>query len=659
MNEGPPTQATPESDVFVSYASQDAYLAHKLVETLERDGIRCWIAPRDVKGGAQYADAIMRALTNARAMVLVLSANSIASPHVGKEIERASSKKRPIIALRTDSAPLTPALEYFLSESQWIEDQEGKAEAYAKLIDAIRDPERTPPPGTSAAPTPAAPPKSRPKRILLAAGLAIVAVTLAVFFAPRFWLPRHSPAEQPTTIAASTSTIHDKSIAVLPFVDMSEKHDQEYFGDGMAEEILDLLTKTPDLTVIGRTSSFQFKGKTEDLRTIGSKLNAAYVLEGSVRNSGGQVRITAQLINTRTGTHEWSETYDRPIGDVLKLQNAIAAGVVRELQLTVAPDYSISRATPKDAEVYDLYLRGRHAFDRHDGGGLAEAATLFQRALDRDPAFTDAAVWLSWARQTQGMFNFLAPTVAFDEARRAAATALKRDPKRADAHAAIAQIHIIYDWDWVAGERECQQASTLAPGSMDALYCEEMLSQTLGRWDDGLRQVNAALAQDPLDPDGFSLLSAFQANRGHLPEAEAALRRLLDIQPTYGFVHYYFGTILLARGDYSGALLEMQQETTDEGKEQGLAMVYYVLGRKVEANAALANMLKDQADRNAFGIATVYAVRGQVDEAIRWLERAYAQKDAGLYGIKSELPLQRLAADPQFKAFLKKMNLPE
>ena len=154
--------------------------------------------------------------------------------------------------------------------------------------------------------------------------------------------------------APAVAAISDKSIAVLPFTDMSQKKDQEYFGDGMAEEILDLLAKIPGLTVIGRTSSFAFKGKNEDLRKIGTELNAAYVLEGSVRNSGDQVRITAQLINTKTGAHEWSETYDRPIGDVLKLQDAIAAAVVRELQLTVADRYLISRSTVNNGDAYDL-----------------------------------------------------------------------------------------------------------------------------------------------------------------------------------------------------------------------------------------------------------------------------------------------------------------
>jgi len=658
---GQPAAPHAASDVFVSYASQDAAVANKLVETLERDGIRCWIAPRDVKAGAQYADAIIRALTNARAMVLVLSAHSIASSHVGKEIERASSKKRPIIALKTDSAPLTPALEYFLSESQWIEVKDGKTEAaYAKLIDAIRDPAQAAPPGTAAPPTPAAPPNSRRNRLLLAAGLAVVAVTLVALYAPRFWLPGHSAAEHPSTVASiATTAISDKSIAVLPFVDMSEKHDQEYFADGMAEEILDLLAKIPGLTVIGRTSSFSFKGKNEDLRTIGTRLNAAHVLEGSVRKSGGQVRITAQLINTKTGVHEWSETYDRPIGDVFKLQDAIAAVIVREMQLTVASAALTPRVTPTSADTYDLMLRGRHAYDRADNAGADEAATLFQQALDQDPKSAEAAAWLANAYSSQAMGASVSPAIAFEQARHAATVALQLDPKNPIAHVALADIHMIYDWDWAAAERELKQVATVAPQNVAMLMEQAWLSLTLGRSDEALKQIQTALARDPMNPGVLQDLGTIQQSRGHLPEAEAAMRRALEIRPNYGYGNFILALILLARGDRAGALLEMQQETSDDGKRQGLAIVYYALGRKSDSDAALAGMLKKDAELNAFGIAEVYGFRGQIDEAMHWLERAYAQKDAYLYIIKRDELLQKLRTDPRFKAFLRKMNLPE
>ena len=179
------------------------------------------------------------------------------------------------------------------------------------------------------------------------------------------------------------------------------------------------------------------------------------------------------------------------------------------------------------------------------------------------------------------------------------------------------------------------------------------------RWDDALRHFNASLAEDPLDPGTLVFLSWVQVCLGHLPEAEAALRRALDIRPTYSWCRYYLGLLVLARGDRAGALIEMQQETDDAVKQAGLAIIYYALGRKVDANAALARMLKEQADGNAFGIAEAYAFRGQADEAMHWLERAYAQKDPSVYYVKADPQLKSIAADPRFKSFLRKMNLPE
>jgi TolB-like protein/predicted Zn-dependent protease len=440
---------------------------------------------------------------------------------------------------------------------------------------------------------------------------------------------------------------------------MSEKHDQEYFADGMAEEIIDLLTKIPGLTVIGRTSSFQFKGKNEDLRAIGTTLNAANVLEGSVRKAGDQLRITAQLINARTGAHEWSETYDRPIGDVFKLQDAIASAVVRELQLSVAPADLDSRAALKNTEAYGLMLRGRQAFDRLDKKSLDEAVLLFQQALDRDPTLADAASWLGRAYARQVEAGFVSPGQVFEQSRHMAELALKLDPRNAEAHALLASIHFEYDWDWAAAEREIQQAKSFAPGDPYVQRAGAILSMVLGRWEEAVTHLNASIAQDPLDPDNITYLSQLLLSRGHLPEAEAALRRLIDIHPTYAWAHYYLGLVLLERGDLDGALRMMQQETADDAKQNGLAIVHYVLGNKVESDAALAGMIRDQADRNAVGIADVYAIRGQADDAMEWLERAYDQKDSELRFLKLETELKSLRSDPRFKAFLRKMNLPE
>jgi len=496
----------------------------------------------------------------------------------------------------------------------------------------------------------------------LVAKVALWSETAVALSAPEPCSPADTLATAPTpSIARAPALIRCSrvSIAVLPFTDMSEKKDQEYFGDGMAEEIIDLLIKIPGLAVIGRTSSFQFKAKSEDLRAIGTKLTAAYVLEGCVRKSGDRVRVTAQLVDTRDGVHVWSAKYDRSVGDVLKLQDAVAAAVVRELQLTVASGYVQSRSTVKNEDAYDLMLRGRHAADRWDREGLDVALTLFKQALDLDATCVATTAQLAHVYEIQGEEGFLTPAAAFESARRLAGTARKLDPTSPLAHYVLGRVHLVYDWDWAAADGEFQQVATLAPGSSEANKGAAMLSLAFGRWDEALRHFKVSLAEDPLHPGTLVLLSWVQVCRGHLSEAESALRRALDIRSTYSWCRYYLSLVLLARGERDAALVEMQQETDDPVKQAGLAIVYYALGRKADADAALACMLIEQASGNAFGIADVYAFRGQSDEAMRWLERAYAQKDPSLYYVKANPRLNSIAADPRFKAFLRKMNLPE
>jgi TolB-like protein len=607
MTEDSANQTTSGHDVFVSYASQDAAVANSVVANLEQHGLKCWIAPRDVKPGAQYADAIVRAINEAKAVVLVMSGSAVESSHVGKEIERASSKRKPIVAFRIDAAPLNHALEYFLSESQWIDVPAlGMPAALTKLAEALGHVSTT----ASQAATPVA-------------------------------------------------VVSDKSIAVLPFSDMSEKKDQEYFADGMAEEIIDLLVKIPGLKVTARTSSFQFKGQTRDLRTIATQLGVAYVLEGSVRKSGDRLRVTARLIDSGDGAHLWSQTYDRDLSDVLKMQDEIAATLVRALQIQVSPEGIISRAALRSPEAYTLYLQGLHAFDRIDQQGVERAAGCYQRALDLDPMFAAAAVQLASAYFVLGQWGFMPPTVAFEKARERAQHALMLDPNLAKAHSMLGEVYRAYDWDWAAAHREVQASVKLAPNDANVLFVSAVQALSAGNWEDGIKLVNASLAQDPLNSSGYMLACRLQLRRRRLEEAEAAIRRALEISPTFGFGHSLLGSVLLARSQPEAALAEYMKETVDGARLGGTAMAYFALGRKADSDAALAQMVEGRVDRRAFQIAQVYAFRGESDEAFSWLDRAYAQRDPSLSFIKGVQLLENLEGDPRYKAFLKKMNLPE
>jgi TolB-like protein len=450
--------------------------------------------------------------------------------------------------------------------------------------------------------------------------------------------------------------ISDKSIAVLPFTDMSEKKDQEYFADGMAEEILDLLAKIPGLKVIGRTSSFQFKGKTEDLRSIATQLGVAYVLQGSVRESGDHLRVTAQLIKAQDGTQLWSQTYDRDLSDVLKMQDEIAASLVRALQIEVSGQGLGSRPALRNPEAYTLYLQGLHAFDRIDKSGAEQAVADFQRSLDLDPSFAAAADGLAGAYFVLGQWGFMPAADAFERCRRAAELALKLDPNLANAHLQLSEVHRAADRDWPAADRELKLAQSLAPNDANVLFIAAAQSQNLGRWDDVLRFVNASLAQDPLNPNAYIVLSAAQLRLGQMVESEAALRRTLEISPTYAGAHFLLGLVLLARNQPEAALAEMLKESQGVGRIGGSAMAYFALGRKAESDAALAQLIKSN---RQFFISSVYAFRGESEEALQWLERAYEQKDPALLLLKSQLAVDKIEGDPRYKALLRKMNLPE
>jgi TolB-like protein/Tfp pilus assembly protein PilF len=663
--ETPPTNSERAARAFISYASQDKAVADAVCEALERVGVACWIAPRNVVPGESYAGAIVHAIDDTKLIVVILSEHGALSQHVLREVERASSKRHPVLAFRIDAAPMPADLEYFLNTSQWLDASGmGVERALPRLVDAVQRVIASPghaevvqsPTAHPFQQIPVPKPASRGPRFLVPALSALVVLGLISFAVYKLWLGKRGATEQSSAAAANISS---KSIAVLPFTDMSEKHDQEYFGDGMAEEILDLLAKVPGLTVIGRTSSFQFKGKNEDLRTIGTQLNAAYVLEGSVRNSGEHLRITAQLINTRTGTREWSETYDQSFGDVLKLQDTIASAVVRELQLTVIPAELDSRVALKNTEAYGLMLRGRHAFDRHDEEGLDEAVSLFQQALDRDPTLSDAQSWLGRAYAAQADGGFVTSGLAYAQSRRMAESALKLDPRSAEAHALLANIHLSYDWDWTAAEREIQQAKSIAPGDPYVQRAEAILLMALGRWDDALKQIKVAVVVDPLDTINYGYMWEIQDRIGEVAEAESSVRRTLDIRPTTAYAHYCLAYLLLESGDRDGALNEVQRETDRGAKQLGMAMVLYALGKKSESATALAGYIKEHAETSAYSIADMYALRGQSDEAMRWLERAFTQKDSQLMLIKADTGLVPLNGDPRYKALLRKMNLPE
>jgi TolB-like protein/thioredoxin-like negative regulator of GroEL len=659
--------------VFISYASQDVAVADAIVEALERHGLKCWIAPRDVKAGALYADAIVRAISGAKAFVLVLSESAIASSHVGKEIERASSKKRPIIVLRIDAAPLIPALEYFLSESQWVEAQTGRMEAaYAKLIDDIRDPARTAPRSTPAAPLEvsaaigrATHPKVLFNWIPVGAGIVFAVAAMLVY---KFWISSHVAQENPVATtspvpaagAPAQHTISEKSVAVLPFVDMSEKKDQEYFSDGLSEQLIDMLTKVPDLRVPARTSSFYFKGKSEDIPTIARRLMVAHVLEGSIRKSGKHLRITAQLVRADNGYHLWSQTYDRQLDDIFKVQDEIAGAVVKALKVSLLEGSMPKAAGTRSTEAYTLFLQA-HSIYLHAStpADREKVVDYLQRSLKLDGTFAPAWAFLSSMLSARAGLDDAPSAEGFEEARRAARQALALDPKLPNAHTAMAKIQLIHDWDWAGAQAEAKQALELDPGNDSALAWTGYVAWVLGDLEKTVEFLQKGVANDPLNANGYLNLGTALWDTGRLNDAQDAIRMALDLNPTVYGAHKLAGDVKLAKGDPVAALAEMNQESDEESRQHGRALVYHALGRRIDTDAALADLESRYATKAAYGIAEIHAVRGELDQAFGWLDRSYRQRDASCPWVKTSPRLKNLWPDPRFKAFLRKMNLPE
>lgn len=456
-----------------------------------------------------------------------------------------------------------------------------------------------------------------------------------------------------------------KSIAVLPFVDMSPERDQEYFGDGLAEELLNMLARIPDLRVIARTSSFAFKGEKVDVETIARRLNVSNVLEGSVRKSGERLRITAQLIRASDSSHLWSEIYDRQMGDIFQIQRDIANAVVRALEVTLLDQQPPAAGRPAedgtatvDPRTYNQLLLGRFFADRRTAGDNEKAIDHFRQALAIDPRYAPAWAALARVFGRQADAGEIPVETGYQLSREAALRALQLDPELADAHAALGWISASYDWDWPAAEREFNEARMLDPGNGSALIGAAALAATLGRFAEAITFYRQMLARDPLRHSVRNNLGFVLYYDGQLTDAEQTQRELVELAPDYGSAQLTLGQVLLAQGRPQEALEAIQREADETWRRSGLPLVYHALGMRKESDAALAELKAQQAAESAFQIAEAHAFRGEIDPAFEWLERAYVQRDAGLADIKGDPLLRNLEGDARYVAFLQKMQLP-
>lgn len=650
---------------FVSYAAADRPAADALTAYLEQRGIRCWIAPRDVPAGALYADAIVRAINEAPVLLLLLSRNSIGSSHVGKELERASSKRKQIVAVRLDEAPLTPAFEYFLSESQWVDvAADGRETAFARLAAVFAHPAAAgaasaAPPAASPTPASGTPPASlssaRPDPALDALG------------------PRRAGAggadrgrrpvfrAQPTRRSASCASrarevdrgtaVHRHESGARPGV-LCRRHGradprparQGPLAQGHRAHLL-----------------FQFKGKSEDARVVGEKLGVATLLEGSIRKSGERLRITAQLIRTADGSHLWSEVYDREVRDVFRTQDEIADAVVSALKVSLlgAPE---QRAVPTaNTGAYTLYLQALASSRGFSRAEQDTALAQLQKAVALDPNFAPAWALLADVYAATLVFGTTEPFEKVGERMTdAAQRALALDPKLGGPHITLANTFFV-TYDYVTSQRELARGLELEPQNPDALSLSAYLAIAACHLDDAERNARALIEHDPLSVDPYRALGTALWFHGRLGEAEAVYRRAIALSPGAESMHWRLALVLLSAGRPQDALQVANAEPAPGWRRFAQVVALDALGRRAQADPLLAQVEADPVDRVSaqYQLAQIYAHRGDRERALAQLERARQARDPGFVSyIKCDPTLAPLRDDPRYKAMLAQLNLP-
>lgn len=474
---------------------------------------------------------------------------------------------------------------------------------------------------------------------------AIVVVLLAAAF---FYMGRQTK----TSVAPKSQKT---AIVVLPFTNMSADKDQEYFSDGLSEELLNVLAKNPKLQVTSRTSAFSFKGKDVDLKTIAEKLKVTHVLEGSVRKAGNQLRITAQLIDVTTDSHLWSQTYDRQMENVFAVQEEIAASVSEALKVTLEGNHAL-KTKQTNPEAYNAYLQGLYFRDRGDLENLKKAQDYFEQALKIDPNYAPA--WFGMSRIYFSLTNFGNAPEFREKARKAIEKALQLDPNLADAHAQIAYLKLYLDWDWNGADAACKRGLELEPGNANVVRVAAVLAGNLGRLDEAVKLDHRSIELDPLRPNVYHNLGNHLYYAGKFKESEAAFRKALELAPTRPASQGRIGLMYLLQSQSEKALAEIQKEPQPFWRQQGLTLYYYAIGNKKEADSTLNEYIKVSENEAAFQVAEIYAYCNESDKAFEWLERAYELRDGGLAEMKPDPLLRNLHKDPRWPAFLKKMKLP-
>jgi TolB-like protein len=671
----------PGKAVFLSYASQDANAAAQICAALRAAGIEVWFDQSALKGGDAWDSAIRKQIKACALFIPVISRNTHARDEGYFRLEWKLAVDRSYLMTAGKAFLLPVVIDDTRDSDEQVPDKfrevhwthlagGGTPPAFIERVLSLLSPDkRAPlagaPPTTATSPEIGGPARGRSKLLLvLVSAMAALAIAIGYFTIERFMPAQHSVQAGRATNATSAASaplqdaIPQKSIAVLPFVNMSPDKDQEYFSDGLTEELLDLLAQVPDLRVPARTSSFYFKGKTDDIASIAQRLRVAHVLEGSVRRSGNTIRVTAQLIRADTGYHLWSTTYERNISDIFKVQDEIATAVVAALKAQLLPAQQTAHAhRTSNTEAYNEYLLGRQFYNQRTDDGFRHALTAYRKAIALDPDY--AAAYAGLAMSEALLADSTGDSVSVQQAAADAETAVTRAPDLADSYATRGFVRYFRSWDWNGAQADFVKALALDPSDSTVLVRYGGLLSALGRLPEAIAATKKATELDPLSALAWVRLGRYYIASRQFAAAHDALRRALEILPESVSALSSAGTLQLLEGRAAEALVTFRRIPSESVRLADVALAEHSLGHAEESQRALDEVIKNHTRDSAYAIAEAYAWRGEKEQALAWLERAYEHRDSSLFNLKSEPRFNSLLGDPRYRAFLRKMNLPE
>jgi TolB-like protein/Flp pilus assembly protein TadD len=666
--------------VFISYASQDAEVVARICAALRSGGVEVWLDQSELRGGDAWDRQIRERIHDCRLFIAVISASTETRDegYFRREWKLAADRthdmaerKAFLLPVVIDATPQRGAsVPDKFHEVQWTRLPGGETppefvERVRRLVSPDAPTATVLPAGVAPTPPPPmrepVPASRRSKWALPVIAAAVVAGAVVYFAIDRFWISKYptAPAAQPSAAPTAFSP-PPHSIAVLPFVNLSGDKEQEYFSDGLTEELLNSLAEINELQVAARTSSFSFK-EHPDIATVAHKLNVGAVLEGSVRRSGHTLRVTAQLINAVTGFHLWSKTYDRDLGDVLKLQTEIATAVAGALTVTLLGDVAakVELGGTRNSAAFDAYLRGAKAYSsRQEGKDTPIAITAYTEAIRLDPDYALAFAGRSMAFSSYAgeAATAAAAREALDKAQADARQALSLAPDLAQAHLALAFVSD-NTLDFTQANYEYERALALAPGNAEVLRRSGGFAAYMGHFDAGLAAAHRAVVLDPLARESHLVLGRALYAARRYAEAVAAFAEVISLDP-YKITYADRGLAYYGLGDLERARASCETTADYWASKQCLAVIYDKFGRHADAEAELAKLKAALGDTSAYQYATIYAQWGNRAKALEWLETALRLRDPGLELLKTDPLLDPLRKEPRFQTIERGLKFP-